>query len=407
MSSDEPNTPLRVLLWSPRGSGTHYYGPGSFFYRMYSTAPAGRFDITLAHGVPDHKQIDLFSRQVHIGTLAHGGNLMTGYMALRRFNNSARRFLDAHHSEFDVFHGLTGFESIVTPAFHAERLGLPAVIFLANLHFDLADKKGLRGMLGVARRRRQRARQLSAMVAMSRAMYDELIEYGFEPQRIARIPMGVNMQRFTPVEDQARRTALRRQLGIPDRPSVVFVGNIGLRKRPHLLVEAMGQLKRRGVDCQLLLVGPTPDESYEQKMHDQAKRDGVTDRVHYVGFVEDPVPYLQAADLHSLPSSNEGMPAAVVEAMACALPSLSTDVSGIRDVIDEGENGRIIEPDAKHIADCIAEYLSNEALRAEHGRCARRRVESRYSTEFVLSAYEKLFRTVIAGKPAADWEQYG
>ncbi len=407
MPSETSNRPIRVLLWSPKGSGTHYYGPGSFFYRMYSRAAPGRFEITLAHTQPLQQKHELFATQHFIGEESpYQQTRLKSYLALRRFLSNARRFLDKHHGEFDVMHGLSGFQAIIEPAQYAEQLGLPAVVFLANYQLDLSNKSGLHALMRLGTRRLKMASRLSAVVAMSESMYDDLIERGFPPQRIARIPMGVDTQRFSPVSNETDRSTLCAQLGIPDRPTVVFVGTVTPRKQPHLLVEAIGLLHQRGVECQLVIAGPCNEADYVQRIKQRQEQLGIESLIHWTGFLEDPVPILRAADMFCLPSQSEGMPAAVVEAMACGLPTLATKISGITDLIDDGENGRIILPDAEHIADTIESYLNDPQMLTEHGRRARKRVETRYSTDFVLASYEKLFRTVIAGKPARDWETF-
>lgn len=407
MSNGEPKPPIRVLLWAPKGSGTHYYGPGSFFYRMYSRAVPDTFDITLAHTFGDQKRHTLFREQHFIGKRSpYQSSRFSSYFALRAFLKEAKHFLDIHHKQFDIFHGLSGFQPIVEPAFHAQKLGLPAVVFLANYRLDLSDKPGLSSMFGMTRKRRAMARQLSAVVAMSQAMYDELLEYGFDLKRIARIPMGVDMERFRPPSDDGARKRLRSQLNWPEAPTLLFLGSVIERKQPHLLIEAVGLLQNKGIECQLVIAGPLQQPEYAERMKQRAADLGIDDRVIWAGFVEDPVPLLQAADIYSLPSQTEGMPAAVVEAMACGLPALATRISGITDLIDDGINGRIIKPDARDIADALANYVRDESLRREHGNRARQRVETRYSTGFVLQGYEKLFRTILAGGDAADWESF-
>lgn len=407
MSPPAENQPIRVLLWAPKGSGTHYYGPGSFFYRMYGRAAPGTFEITLAHAFGEQQRHKLFKDQYFIGKRSpYQSSRVSSYFAMRSFLKNARVFLEANHKQFDIFHGLSGFQPIIEPAYEAQKLGLPAVVFLANYRLDLSDKGGVSSLLGITRKRRAMAKQLSAVVAMSQAMYDELMEYDFPPERIARIPMGVDMSRFCPASDSNMRKRLREQLNWPEAPTLLFLGSVIERKQPHLLIEAIGLLHNRGVDCQLVIAGPLQQQEYAEQMKARVRELGIDDRVIWAGFVEDPVPLLQAADIYSLPSKTEGMPAAVVEAMACGLPAVATRISGITDLIDDGKNGRIIEPNAQMIADALDTYVKDDALRREHGDRARQTVERRYSTDFVLNAYEKLFRTILAGGNAADWESY-
>src|SRR5262249_52852990 len=159
-----------------------------------------------------------------------------------------------HAEQFDIFHGLAAFQTTVEPAYAAQRLGLPSVVFVANHGVEFADKPGLKAILGLPRRRRAMAKQISGLIAMSQAIYDELRSYDIPESKIARIPMGVDTTRFRPSVDAVERQALRGQFGWPDRPTLIFVGGITERKRPHLLVEAIGLLHKRGLECQLAIV---------------------------------------------------------------------------------------------------------------------------------------------------------
>lgn len=390
-----PSRPLRVLLWSPRGSGLHYYGPGSFHYRLYSAASPGRFEVTLVHGLPEQRRYELFAAQHFLSPLPdYDEPPLSRWSMTRRFLKRADMFLKDHHGEFDVFHGLTGFLSTVQPALTGHRLGVPAVLFVANHGIDLQDTAPLQRILQMARRRQKMARQLDAVVAMSSAIANELRRCGIDTRRIARIPMAVDVNRFRPARDTAERTELRRELGWSDRPTLLFVGRIGRRKRPQLLIEAVGAAHEQGIDCQAVIAGPTADEEFLQEMRDRAAALNVSDRIIWAGFHEDPAPLYRAADVFALPSANEGMPAALVEAMASGLPAIVTRISGCEDLVTDNETGRFIEPTAEHIAAVWMEYLRNEPMCGAQGTAARRRAEQHHSTDRALDAYEALFRRI-------------
>lgn len=387
---------IRVLLWSPMGSGEHYDGPSSFAYRLYGCAAPGRFKVTLAHGNANQVQDRLFEG-VH---LIHP--LRPTALGMARYVRTAKAWVARHAAGFDVFHGLTGYEIVMGPAYEAQRRGLPAVVFIANHRNDLGDKPGLKRLLGLPRRRRAKAAKLSALIAMSQAIHEELLSYGVCERRIARIPMGVDTNRFRPVASEAERRAVRQQLGWPDRPTVVFVGAIGRRKQPHLLIEALGMLRQRDVECQLALVGPEQEPAYCAQMRVRAKELDIERQVIWFGFTKDIGPPFRAADCFALISSGEGMPAALVEAMASGLPSIVTAVSGTTDLISDGEDGRLVGPSASDVADAIATYLRDPAVTALHGGRARAKIVRGYSTTVVLDAYERLFRRIMAGGDAAE-----
>jgi glycosyltransferase involved in cell wall biosynthesis len=300
-----------------------------------------------------------------------------------------------------VFHGLSAFHNTVSPAFLAERLGLPVVVFLTNHRLELTDKGGLKGLLGLPRRRRRMARELSALVAMSRAIHEELLEHGIDPRSIARIPMGVDTSQFRPASP-GDRAGLRSALGWRALPTVLFVGAVTRRKRPHLLVEALGSLRGRGGECQLVIAGPEHDAGYAAAMRTRAVELGIEHLIVWHGFTPEIAPLYRAADFFALPSEREGMPAALVEAMASGLPAIVTAVSGAVDLVDDGIHGHVVAAEAGAIADALRTYLADPGTAVSHGAAGRRRVERQYSATAVLEAYERLFRRVMAGGDAAE-----
>lgn len=387
----------RVLLWSPLGAGEHYYGPGAFAHRLYSSAAPGAVALELVHSTSAQQPSSLFSHSHRLDPSPDSALKLAAYLW------RSKQWLKRNARRFDVLHGLNGFHPTVVPAFEAQRLDLPSVLFVAGHKVEFTDKSGLRKLADLSRRRRSMIRQLSALIAMSRAIFEELVEIGVEPRRIARIPMGIDMRRFAPAADVRMKLEGREQLRLQrDLPTLAFVGAVTPRKRPHLIVEAMGQLRKQDVDVQLLLAGPTPDPAYRSEIETRAREMNVDAHVHWLGHVGAIEHVLQTADMFLLPSSSEGMPAALVEAMACALPAIVTRISGCEDLVIEDANGYFVEPDTAELSAVIKRYALDDALRVRHGERARAGVAAACSSETVLGAYLKVFDAVRYGRdPAA------
>ena len=385
-----------VLLWSPEGAGEHYYGPGAFAYRLYGSAPQGAVRLELAHSSERQLAYPLFAHTHRIEPKPHTP------LGLAQFLWRSKRWLKQNAKRFDVLHGMNGFHSSVAPAFFAQRHDLPCVIFVAGHRVEFTDKPGLKRLLGLSRKRRRMIRELSGVIAMSRAIHEELLEVGVDARRIARIPMGVDVQRFRPAADADEVRVLRTAIGIhQDLPVIVFSGSISPRKRPHLLVEALAQLNTQNMPCQLVLAGPVQVESYAQEMKLRATDLGIDSLVHWLGHVQRIEDVLRAADLFALPSSSEGMPAALVEALACGLPSIVTRISGCEDLVENEVNGFFVEPEARDIAAALRHYLREPGLLAQHSAQARLRVVNSCSNEVVLGAYLSLFESVRSGRDPA------
>lgn len=383
MSADR----LRVLLWSIKGAGPHYGGPGTSALRLYNTDP-GRFHLELAHGRADHELEPVFEAQ-HLVRPFVGSTL--GQLAYIR---AGVGWMREHAERYDAIHALQAFEFTVTPCVEAERRGTPCAVKIAAHRADLADKPGWRGKLRIAQRRRERLKRLSAVIAISSQIEQELLEYGFDPERIARIPNGVNTERFQPAASPEARSACRNQLGWPDRPTILCIGGVTPRKRQHLLLGALQLATERGIDAQLALVGP-PKADYLQTLRDRAQERGVADRLIHLDFLSDPLPAYQAADVFALPSESEGMPNAVLEAMACGLPIVGTRISGTTDLVVDGSSGTLIEAREDEAAEACVSYLRDPQIRVVHGTASRVRVETRFSSRAVLHAHDKLFQALV------------
>jgi glycosyltransferase involved in cell wall biosynthesis len=374
----------------------HYAGAAMAAYRLYSTAAPGRFELTLVHALPEHERLSLFKEQV---ALDRGGS---GLYRQWRLVRDGRAWIRRHVAEFDVVHGIQGFHATIAPCVEAQRRGTPVVVkFTAHRH-ELTVKSGLRRLLRVAERRRRMVTELAGTIAISRDIAAELREYGVSERRIALIPNGVDTVRFQPVASEQDRAAAREAMGWPQRPTVLFVGEICVRKRPHLLIEALAEMVRRGSRAQLVLAGPENEPEYAERLRRIATELGIAERVVWTGFRADPAPFYRGADLFALPSSSEGLPNAMLEAMACGVPAVGTRISGIVDLVRDGETGRLVEPDASPIAEALESLLSDDDARRSAGAAARRLVVKSYGVEAVLEAHERLFRAVIAGRDAAE-----
>jgi len=383
-------SPLRILLWSPNGSGLHYGGPGMMAYRLYSKAVPGRFEVTLVHGNPKQADYPLFRRQ-HLIAPLDKLNIRQQWTFVHR----GQRWIDEHAKEFDIFHGLQGFHLTVGPAFRAQRKNLPAAVMLATYNNDLADKTGWKRLLALPKRRRRMLRELGGIVAISDAIADELLGFGFPEEKIARIPIGVDTDHFRPPVNESERRQQRAELGWPDRPTIIIVGNVTRNKNALLLVEALGMIQRRGIDAQLAIVGPEDDPPFAAEIRTRAAELKLTDRVIWAGFTTDPAPLFRAADVFSLPSASEGMPSSLVEALASGLPAVTTAISGATDLVRDGITGRLIERRLEPAAEALASYLDSPDLARAHGQAGRDIILQRCSATAVLDAHERLFRRIM------------
>lgn len=208
--------------------------------------------------------------------------------------------------------------------------------------------------------------------------------------RLAVIPNPVDMARFRAC-DGARRSA-RLRWGLPHDALVLgSVARLSPQKQPQSVLDMFGMLRKQFPDLCLVLAGQGP---LEASLRAQAARMGLEGHVVFTGFVDDVAALMPAFDLHLLLSRNEGFGIATVEAMACGVPVVATDVPGNADVLRGSAAGLLVAlGDIKTATPAIAALLADPARRARMGAQGRAEAQARYSVEVV----GKLVRDFYAG----------
>jgi glycosyltransferase involved in cell wall biosynthesis len=236
-------------------------------------------------------------------------------------------------------------------------------------------------------------RRADAFVAISSEIAEELEACGVDPSRIHRIPNGVDTERFRPAppELQAQRRA---QLGLPEGGRVVaYVGRLVRYKGLPVLLDAWRSLASSRPGCVLVLAGAGGRDLHdcEAELRDFVRRHALGERVRFAGEVADVAALLQAADAFAFPTENEAFGIALVEAMACGLPVVSTAVGGLRDLVRDGDNALVVPPgDAPALARTLDRLLADADLRERLGRRARRDAVERYGIAGVVDRWASL-----------------
>jgi rhamnosyl/mannosyltransferase len=185
--------------------------------------------------------------------------------------------------------------------------------------------------------------------------------------------------------------------GDPDRPTLLFVGRLNYYKGVEYLLDAMPN-----VDADLLIAG---DGDRREALRDRADRLGVTDRVHFLGYVEEDRLHAcyDRADVFVLPSvePSEAFGIVQLEAMAYGTPVVNTNLpTGVPWVSQDGETGLTVPPrDPDALAEAIAALLADPERRRVYGDRARERVEELFGRERMLDTMESRYRAIIREEP--------
>lgn len=208
----------------------------------------------------------------------------------------------------------------------------------------------------------------------------------FPSTRLHRVPNGVA---DVPPGD---RLQTRRSWGCRDGDLVLgCVARIESQKNPWLLLRLLRQLPPR---VRLVWIG---DGRLRQAVLDEAQRLGVAERVHLDGWRDDARQRMSGLDLYVLPSHYEGLPLAVLEAMAAGLPCVASRVDGMGEAILDGVSGLLCSPGDEHAwLAALLRLVGDRALRERLGREARRRYEERFSLTQMARGTVEVYAKVLS-----------
>jgi len=188
----------------------------------------------------------------------------------------------------------------------------------------------------------------------------------------------------------------RAAFGLPAGPLAVCVGQLAREKGHLYLLAAWAQVRERVSDATLVLVGDGP---LRAELEAAARRYGVADRVRFLGRRHDAHRLAGCADLCVLASLTEGMPNALLEAMAAGRAVVATRVGGIPDLVEDGHTGLLVPPaQPAALAEALVALLLDPARRAQLGEAGRRRAQERFATERVTAEVTTTYDALLAGR---------
>lgn len=216
-----------------------------------------------------------------------------------------------------------------------------------------------------------------AVVANSNAAARHLASEGLAANRIAVIPNGIDVSRFTPASG-------RRPIS-----TIVTVANLRKEKAHEVLLAAAARLLLQQPQLRFVIAGDGPRL---KELRDLAASLCIAERVTFLGHCEDIPAVLAEADAFVLPSRSEAFPNGAIEAMAAGLPVIASAVGGLLDLIDDGETGVLVKPDDPvALADAIEALVVSPDRAAEIGAAAREQVTRRYGFDRMVRAFEDLY----------------
>jgi glycosyltransferase involved in cell wall biosynthesis len=302
-----------MVITNHIGTPKHYVVDG-VNVDCYESINTG-FRLGIPYSIPTVPSFEMFLKAVKSSKIihAHGHPYLTSLIAAKLAKHYNKPFVLTQHNTFIEYDNI--FDKV-------ERLN------------DLA--------VGT-----ETLKEADKIITVSKATKDYVLSLGAKPEKIKVMHNGVDLQRFRPLP--GKREEMRKKLGIPKNSIVaVTVRRLVYKNGIDTLIEGASIAVKKNPNITFLVVGKGPDQSSVQL---RAKQLGIENNFKLTGFVEDadlPL-YYNAADFFILPSkSGEGLPLVALEAMACGLPVIATNVGGISEILMD-DWGRLVPPNEPNL----------------------------------------------------------
>ncbi len=317
-----------------------------------------------------------------------------------------------HHSEISVIHmqSVSGFTGLILPL--ARLFKIPTLVKLTMLKFWYMPENASLPYRFYAFIQRKSIMYADKLILLSDIMLKESLDAGMDRNKLSIISQGIDFTLFYPVTARERADICAQLNMDPDMFYICFVGSIIERKGVDILVDAFIKLSKDWPQVRLILAGkkafdeyPGTEEhknklnSYCDELIFRLNKHGVANRVTWTGILkhQNVTRFLQASSVFCFPSRLEGVPSALLEAMACGLPVIASEMDGTaRAIFTHGEQGFIsTNNDVDDYVNYIEQFLKNEDLRNKLGQSAYQRTKELFSFEKAIKAYMNLYDSLI------------
>lgn len=230
----------------------------------------------------------------------------------------------------------------------------------------------------------------TTLVAVCDAVRDDCRRRGWSPERVHTIHTGVDPPKTI---DERRVTEFRGQWSPDGRPVVLTIARLSHEKGVEVLVDAAALLRQSHGPLRVVVLGEGPRRAALER---RIERLGLGEVVRLAGFSPHVWEALSAADVFCLPSHSEGLPNALLEAMAVGRPIVATDVGGVPEVVAQGVDGLLTPPgDSAAMAAAIGLLLTDRPLAQRLGAAARRTIERCFSAREAAGEYAALYEKLV------------
>jgi len=347
--------------------------------------------LTEAHGMQDrgHEVMIATTGNAELLPAAERAGLRTAVLPMRRKGIrellGVRAWLAANHGSFDVINTHSSTDSWLVALSRATLSRCPPI--LRTRHVSTVVNTGFTT--------RWLYRSATAhIVVTGEALRRQIHEQnGFPLEHMTSIRTGIDLERFRPLD----KGWMRQLLGVPDKTVIGILATLRDWKGHDYLLDALNSLRQRFPGLRLLVVGDGPRRAHLERRTVEL---GLQDIVQFTGNQDNVEQWLATFDVFALPSyGEEGVPQAIMQAMACGLPVISTLVGAIPEAVVADRTGLLIPPrDSAALAAAISRLLEDPGLRKRFSEAAVDYARANFGIGQMLDRMEAVFRQVIAGR---------
>ena len=219
-------------------------------------------------------------------------------------------------------------------------------------------------------------------VALSSITQKSIVKtYKLKPEKVETVFNGINLSKCLIKSDYNLNGILK----------ILHIGRFSKPKNHQVIIECAKLLKGKGIDFEIKLIG---QGELLEDVKTKVQQEDITDYIKFLGIKPSVFEELNQADIFILPSLWEGMPMTLIEAMGTGLPIIASKVGGIPDMIDDGENGILINPVAEELANSIILLYENKELREKLGKKALSK-SINFSATTMCDNYLKIYKNTI------------
>lgn len=244
-----------------------------------------------------------------------------------------------------------------------------------------------------AKQEKSIAQKSDVIVTISKYSQAKIFEhYGIREEKIHIVPNGVDTEKFQPTD----AVAAKRQFGLGQEPTVLFMGSLVARKGLRYLVEAAKVVVKQQANVKFLIVGSGP---LRREIEDSVASESLSGNFVFYGNI--PENQLSAAynasDVFVLPSVQEGQGIVLLEAQACGKPVVAFGVGGAKEAVKANESGFLLElGDTEGLADMVLRLLGDAALRQKMGSVGRRFVTENYTWDLCAQRMFSIYKEALS-----------